>query len=236
MPSSSGNRRERTRARSRRSPSSARAPGPSGQAGSTLRAERSTTTTDPGATQPVVDQQGEHLLELRVLQGVRRVGEHHVVRRPRVADRAHGRPAGRAPRPCGSPSVVALSCIIRAVRRSDSTEVTTPAPRDIASSPMAPEPAYRSRKRSPVSEPSWDSSAENSASRTRSAVGRVASPVGVLRRRPPAVPPMIRVMSSPGTRPARSPRGGGWPRRAPGSRRGRGRWRGAGSRRRERVR
>ena len=36
----------------------------------------------------------------------------------------------------------------------------------------------------------------------------MASPPGVCSRRPPAVPPMMRVTSSPGTRPARSPRGG----------------------------
>ena len=165
-----------------------------------------------GGQPPVVDQQGEHLLDLRVVQGVRRVGEHHVVRRTRVAGRARARPAGRAPRPCGTRAWSALSWTIRAVRRSDSTEVTTPAPRDIASSPMAPEPAYRSRKRSPVSDPSWASSAENSASRTRSEVGRVASPAGVLRRRPPAVAADdAGHRPSPGTRPARSPRAGGWP-------------------------
>ena len=93
------------------------------------------------------------------------------------------------------PRVAALRAINAAVRRSCSTIVTTPAPRDHASSPTAPEPAYRSRKRSPSSDPVRDSIAENNASRTRSLVGRVVWPRGVSRRRPPAVPPMMRVMS-----------------------------------------
>ncbi len=89
--------------------------------------------------------------------------------RERMGDRA---PAPR--RPSANPSVRAFEVISAAVRRSDSTSVTTPAPRDHASSPTAPEPAYRSRKRSPCSDPHHDSTAENSASRTRSLVGRVA--------------------------------------------------------------
>src|SRR5262245_34315759 len=84
-----------------------------------------------------------------------------------------------------------------AVRRSCSTSVTTPAPRDHASSPTAPEPAYRSRKRSPAREPHHDSIAENRASRTRSLVGRVFTPRGVEILRPPAVPAMILVMAEP---------------------------------------
>src|SRR5215207_6920742 len=95
------------------------------------------------------------------------------------------------------PSSRALREIIEAVRRSCSTSVTTPAPRDHASRPTAPEPAYRSRKRRPDSEPHHDSTAENSASRTRSLVGRVVAPRGVAIRRPPADPPMIRVMHPP---------------------------------------
>ena len=74
------------------------------------------------------------------------------------------------------PSSRALAEISEAARRSCSTSVTTPAPRDQASSPTAPEPAYRSRKRSPVREPHHDSMAEKRASRTRSLVGRVPTP------------------------------------------------------------
>jgi hypothetical protein len=92
------------------------------------------------------------------------------------------------------PRAFAFCSIRRAVRRSFSTSVTTPAPRDHASSPTAPDPAYRSRNRSPCREPHHASMLEKSASRTRSVVGRVVGPVGVDRRRPPAVPPMIRVI------------------------------------------
>src|SRR6478672_7939064 len=92
------------------------------------------------------------------------------------------------------PSARAFAEISDAVRRSCSTSVTTPAPRDQASRPTAPEPAYRSRNRRPDNDPHHDSTAENRASRTRSLVGRVLAPRGVAIRRPPADPPMIRVM------------------------------------------
>ena len=94
------------------------------------------------------------------------------------------------------PRVLALVEIRAAVRRSCSTSVTTPAPRDQASRPTAPEPAYRSRNRRPCSDPHHDSMAENSASRTRSLLGRVLLPRGASIRRPPAVPPMILVMEA----------------------------------------
>ena len=55
------------------------------------------------------------------------------------------------------------------------------APRESASIPSAPEPANRSSTRAPSSGPS----SENSASRTRSDVGRVAAPRGAASRRPP---------------------------------------------------
>jgi hypothetical protein len=56
-----------------------------------------------------------------------------------------------------------------------STKVASSAPRDSASMPSAPDPAKRSRTRAPsTSAPST----EKSASRTRSLVGRVSSPVG----------------------------------------------------------
>src|SRR5262245_30711 len=96
-----------------------------------------------------------------------------------------------------NPSALALARIRAAVRRSCSTSVTTPAPRDQASRPTAPDPAYRSRNRNPWSEPHHDSIAEKSASRTRSLLGRVLTPRGVSMRRPPAVPPMMRVNATP---------------------------------------
>src|SRR3954451_18085232 len=95
---------------------------------------------------------------------------------------------------------LAFCRISAAVLRSCSTSVTTPAPRDLASRPTAPLPAYRSRNRRPLTDPTSASMAENSASRTRSDVGRVLSPAGALIRRPPALPPMIRVTPSPGSR------------------------------------
>ncbi len=73
-------------------------------------------------------------------------------------------------------------------------------PRDTASSPTAPEPAYRSSTRTPASEPRRLSSAENNASRARSAVGRVARPGGVTERSPAgAAPAMTRVTTCPGS-------------------------------------
>ncbi len=58
------------------------------------------------------------------------------------------------------------------------------APRDSASMPSAPVPANRSSTRSPSSSPSI----ANSASLTRSEVGRVTLPAGARRRRPPRRP------------------------------------------------
>src|SRR5206468_7817588 len=67
------------------------------------------------------------------------------------------------------------------------------APRLAASSPSAPDPAKRSRTAAPSS--TWRAwSAPNSASRTRSLVGRVSEPFGVSIRRPPAAPAMILVI------------------------------------------
>ena len=59
----------------------------------------------------------------------------------------------------------------------------------------APDPAKRSRTRAPsIRAPRI----ENSASRTRSDVGRVCSPAGAVIRRPPWAPAIIRVMAAPG--------------------------------------
>ena len=94
---------------------------------------------------------------------------------------------------------------------------------EAASSPSAPEPAYRSSTRAPRTA-SRASRAENTASRTRSLVGRVPDPGGVRRVRPPAVPAMTRVIShAPGRRPARRRPGPARRRRGRGARRARGR-------------
>ena len=74
-----------------------------------------------------------------------------------------------------------------------STHTTGPAPRLAASSPIAPEPAKRSAKAIPArasltgssAVPFHEAMAENTASRTRSVVGRVSWVGGVLMRRPP---------------------------------------------------
>src|SRR5687767_989359 len=88
-----------------------------------------------------------------------------------------------------APSASRLAPIARIAGAALSTKVASFAPRDSASMPSAPEPANRSstrasRTRSPR--------IENTASRTRSAVGRVSVPGGVWRRRPPYVPAITR--------------------------------------------
>src|SRR3546814_3081348 len=75
--------------------------------------------------------------------------------------------------------------------RALSTKVQCAAPRESASSPSAPVPANRSATRSSSKLPSLLASMENSASRTRSAVGRVASPESGTRGRPRHLPLMI---------------------------------------------
>src|SRR5262249_29889675 len=73
-----------------------------------------------------------------------------------------------------------LRLMAATARGSLSTNTASPAPRDSASIPSAPEPAKRSSTRSPSSGPRI----EKSASRTRSAGGRVLVPRGTCRRRP----------------------------------------------------
>src|SRR5690349_1356909 len=73
---------------------------------------------------------------------------------------------------------------------SDSTKVTSLAPRLNASMPTAPVPAYRSKKRQPgMRVPRI----ENRASLTLSEVGRNEIPRGPLRRRPRWEPAMTRI-------------------------------------------
>ncbi len=83
-----------------------------------------------------------------------------------------------------------------AARGSDSISSTSAAPRDSASRPTAPDPAYRSSTAAPCRLPSIASTAANRPSLVRSLVGLVDRPPGTARRRPPAVPAMILVTRS----------------------------------------
>src|ERR1035441_2317927 len=98
-----------------------------------------------------------------------------------------------------------LSRITAAARTWDSTSRASAAPRDSASSPTAPEPAYRSRTAAPASVPRIASVVANSPSRARSLVGRVELPGGTASRRPRAQPARILVMPSRGSQPVRCP-------------------------------
>src|SRR5262245_39822243 len=89
----------------------------------------------------------------------------------------------RAP---GRPSLARLRSIARCASRSDWTKTAVEAPRESASSPIAPEPANRSRTAISSTGPIR----LNAASRTRSPVGRV-SPLGAKMRAPLCLPAMI---------------------------------------------
>ena len=78
------------------------------------------------------------------------------------------------------------------IAREDSTNVAARAPRDNASMPSAPLPAYRSSTLSPSTSPSM----ENNASRTRAAVGRVSIPRGASSLCPLSVPAITRTAGS----------------------------------------
>ena len=99
--------------------------------------------------------------------------------RDRIGARGDAAPRKRrasARRTSASPRFerVRLSRRARRAAGALSTNVASAAPRDSASMPRAPEPANRSSTRAPSRSPST----ENSASRTRSAVGRVSAPGG----------------------------------------------------------
>ena len=101
---------------------------------------------------------------------------------------------GTAARPSGAPRPPLRAPPGWLARRAErparvSTNVASAAPRDSASIPSAPEPANRSSTRASVTR---SPRIENSASRTRSEVGRVASPGGACSRRPPQRPAMTR--------------------------------------------
>jgi hypothetical protein len=78
--------------------------------------------------------------------------------------------------------------------RSRSTKVTWAAPRDRASTPSAPLPANRSTTRAPTTAARLPR-ALNTASRTRSVVGRVRAPGGATSVRPRAVPATTRIVA-----------------------------------------
>src|SRR5690348_7207006 len=102
----------------------------------------------------------------------------------------------------GRPTAAMLARITLADAGSDSTSTTRVAPRDSASRPMAPDPAYRSSTPAPVSGPCIAVTVANTPSRARSLVGRVLVPPGTASRRPLAAPAMIRV-TPPRTRASR---------------------------------
>src|SRR6185503_14345987 len=75
------------------------------------------------------------------------------------------------------------------IARELSTKVTWAAPREMASIPTAPEPAQRSRNRTPAIR---GAITLKRVSRRRSEVGRTSSEGGLLRFRPRNFPAMIR--------------------------------------------
>ena len=82
-----------------------------------------------------------------------------------------------------------LARITRAAAGSDSTNTTGAAPRDSASRPTAPDPAYRSSTPAPVSGPCTAVTVANSPSRARSLVGRVLVPPAARTAAAPVPPP-----------------------------------------------
>src|SRR5581483_6921093 len=88
--------------------------------------------------------------------------------------------------------------IARTASPSDSTKTARAAPRESASRPIAPEPAYRSRTLAPSTGPTM----LKTFSRTRSEVGRVSRPAGALMVWPLREPAMIRTKRSLGGREA----------------------------------
>ena len=124
--------------------------------------------------------------------------EHHVVAASRWPARERRRDRARPPRPpARSRARVALSPISRAVRRSDSTSVTTPAPRDQASSPTRARAGVEVEEAQALqgAAPRLDGGEQRLAHPVAGRPGRW--PAGSVSRRPPAVPPMIRVTTCP---------------------------------------
>ncbi len=87
------------------------------------------------------------------------------------------------------PSAARLPFSALTALASRSTNTALSAPRDSASMPSAPVPANRSSTLAPSTLPSI----ANTASLTRSEVGRVALPVGAFSRLPPRRPAITRM-------------------------------------------
>src|SRR5690606_32059199 len=181
---------------------------PSGHAGSGPRAERSSTTRASSASQPPSRSPASTAptsSSEAAYGGSATTRWYRPPEGPRESTRRARSAASTAP---GRPSASMLRRITAAALRSDSTSRACSAPRESASRPIAPDPAYRSSTRAPSRPPSSDMTEENRASRARSLVGRVVRPSGTEIRRPPAAPAMMRLM--PETLPVR---GHGRPRR-----------------------
>src|SRR5262249_42483190 len=83
--------------------------------------------------------------------------------------------------------------MIRAALSDDSMKVTCSAPRDRASTPIAPDPAQTSAKRASSIR---GARMLKSVSRKRSEVGRTLNPSSVFNRRPLYIPAMTRISRS----------------------------------------
>ena len=119
---------------------------------------------------------------------VGRVGDDDVgVDRPAIASASEASTRDRSV----SPRTSRFSRSTDSAARSRSTNTQVAAPRDNASIPIAPLPAYRSATTASASTPALPS-ALNIASRTRSVVGRVDDPSGEISRRPPSSPATTR--------------------------------------------
>ena len=187
--------RDRTKAWSRRSASCGSSSMPGGQV-TTVRLRRPFDDHQGTRHEPAVvhqrDQVGVDVL--RRTSG--RAGRRRPRRRARRAARRgtpprRSRPPGRARsrgwRRCGRSALRCAGPARPSSRR-----------RPPATTPRAPRRRSRRTGRGSAARRAsrcGDSIAENNASRTRSLVGRVVWPRGVSSRRPPAVPPMMRVMS-----------------------------------------
>ena len=170
-------RPDRTRASPHRNRGTGRAYSPAGQVQRARPGGPLHDDQGAGREPAAVAQRGEHPLHLLVRRGVGRVGEHDVARRVLAGPagqhpldpvgRAAARPAAAAPRCCpGSPGPPG---------RPTRPAARPPRPRDSASRPTAPEPAYRSSTRGPV---------QRAADRQDGAEQPLAGPV----RRRPGVP------------------------------------------------
>ena len=167
---------------------------------------------------------------LVVRRRVGRIGEHEVARPGRAGAAGQhplhpvGRPAARR----AARRAAMFSRITRAARASDSTSSTSAAPRDSASRPTAPEPAYRSSTAAPSSAPRIAVTVREQAlpgpvaGRPGGLPGRHGQPPAAGQpgddpgHRPRGVPGSSALRPSRGTRPARRPTSAATARPAPG--------------------